>query len=238
LQNPHCIVQIADLPVLMQRIQRTLSQVGILLLLQIVLVLFPSPVLAEPVDSIVAAVNNEVITGSELNFTVALNMQFGGDKRARRTIETETLTGLITRRLLVQEARRLRFVEVTDQEISSESDKVRKRFGSDKGFADFLAAHDVTAQEFNRMLGERLLVERFVAKKVGLFTRVSREEAQAYFNEHASEFKGKRFPDAQKDILAFLTDQKVGQQLDQMVAELRDKADIRMNTAGTPGSTQ
>ena len=193
------------------------------------LVLSFSPVRAEPVDRIAATVNNEVITGSELAYTAALNMQLGNDKRDRRTVEAETLAGLINRRLLVQEARRLRFVEVTEQDISAESDKIRKRFGSDKALADFLANQDMTAQEFNRMLGEQLLVERFVGEKVALFVRVSREEAQAYFDEHPAEFTGKRFPDVQKNIFSFLTDRKVGQQLDQYVTELRNKADIRIN---------
>lgn len=198
-------------------------------LFTLVLVLISSPLRAVPVDRIVAAVNYEVITASELAYTVALNMRLGNDKRDRETIGAETLSGLITRRLLVQEARRLRFVDISDQEISAESDKIRKLFGSDKALADFLAEQDMTGQEFRRMLGEQLLVGRFVEKKVGLFVRVSREEAQAYFDEHADEFAGKRFPDVQKSIIAFLTDRKVGQQLDQYVAELRAKADIRIN---------
>lgn len=208
---------------------KVLHQVISIPLFLFVIMLIPSRAHAEPVDHIVAAVNYEVITESELDYTVALNMRLGADKRDRKTIETETLAGLINRRLLVQEARRLRFVEISDQEISAESDKVRKQFGSDKAVADFLAEQDMTAQEFNRMLGEQLLVERFVEKKVGLFVRVSREEAQDYFDGHPAEFTGKRFPDVQKSIFALLTDRKVGQQLDQYVAELRAKADIRIN---------
>jgi hypothetical protein len=79
------------------------------------------------------------------------------------------------------------------------------------------------------MIAERLLVERFIEKKVGLFVRVSRDEAQSYFDEHAAEFKGRRFQDVQKTITAVLTDQKIGQQLEQYVAELRGKAEIRLN---------
>jgi len=107
-------------------------------------------------------------------------------------------------------------------------EKVAKRFASEKEFSDFLAGLDMTRQELARMLGERLLVERFVEKKVGLFVRVGREEAQTYFNEHAAEFKDKHFPDVQKTITALLTERKLGQQLDQYLAELRGKANIRI----------
>ena len=80
------------------------------------------------------------------------------------------------------------------------------------------------------MLGERLLVERFVEKKVGLFIRVSRDEAQRYFEEHAAEYTNMRFQDLQKTIVALLIDQKIEARLNQYVAELRSKADLRIYT--------
>ena len=185
---------------------------------------------AELVDHIVAAVNNEVITSSELAQTIALNRQLGSaGKGDQPALVTETLNGLITRQLLVQEARRLRFVEISEQEISAEVDKVKARFPSEAAFMDFLKAQDMTEQELARMLGERLLVARFVEKKVGLFVRVSRDDAQSYFDAHPAQFRGKRFQEVQKEITAALTDEKIGQQLDQYVAELRSKADIRIN---------
>jgi parvulin-like peptidyl-prolyl isomerase len=192
------------------------------------ILLFSSAGQAALVDRMVAAVNNEVITASDLAHAVALNMRLGGTYEDRKKLESDTLEGLITRRLLVQEARRLRFVEISDEEISDEYDKLRKQFGSDKAFEDFLAEQDMTEQELRRMLGERLLVERFVERKVGIFIRVSRDEAQHYFEEHAAEYKDKQFTDLQKTIVALLTDRKIEKQLNQYVAELRSKADIRI----------
>ena len=197
--------------------------------LSLCLLVLPSVIHAEPVDHIVAAVNNEVITASDLAHAVALNRVLSGILEDRKALESDTLEGLITRRLLVQEARRLRFVDISDEEIGTERDKLRKRFGSDKAYADFLAEQDISEEELDRMIGERLLVERFVEKKVGLFARVSRDEAQRYFEEHAAEYKNKRFQDYQKTIIALLTDRKMDIQLHQYVAELRSKADIRIN---------
>jgi parvulin-like peptidyl-prolyl isomerase len=196
--------------------------------LSLCILVFAFAVRAELVDRIVATVNHEVITASDLAHAVALNMRLGGTHEDRKTIESDTLEGLITRRLLVQEARRLRFVEVTDEEIKAEFDKIRKQFGSDKAFADFLEGQDMTGPELRRMLGEQLLVERFVEKKVGLFVRVSRDEAESYFEEHAAEYKDKRFQDLQKTIIALLTDRKILKQLNQYVAELRGKAYLRI----------
>jgi hypothetical protein len=189
----------------------------------------PDALPAEQVDRILAAVSHEVITASDLRHAVALNMRLGSNREDRERIESETLEGLITGRLLVQEARRLQFVEISDQDISTEMDALVKRFGSDKALADFLAEQDMTAQKFSLMVFDRLLVERFVEKKVGLLVRVSRDEARSYFDEHAAEFQGRRFQDVQKTILGLLTERKIGQQLEQYVAELRGRADIRLN---------
>ncbi len=186
---------------------------------------------AEPVDHIAAAVNNDIITASELAQAVALNERLGKPATDRKTLESETLEGLITRKLLVQEAHRLRFVEVSDQEINAESENVRKRFGSDAAFQDFLKTQDMTQEELSRMFGEQLLVAKFIEKKVGLFVRVTREEAENYYHAHADQYQDKSFQDVQKDIMSLLMGRKVDQELDRYVEELRSRADIRINPA-------
>ncbi len=190
---------------------------------------YASVLQAEPVDYIVAAVNQEVITRSELRQAVGFNAALAGGARGEKTIQAETLEGLINRRLIIQEARRLKFADVTDQDISAEVDKVRKRFSPDKAFSNFLAGQNMTEEQLGRMLGERLLVERFIEKKIGLFVRVSRDEAQRYYSEHPEAFKGKRFQEVYKAITARLSEQKLDQQLAKYLMELRSKADIRIN---------
>ncbi len=198
-------------------------------LLLLFLLILPPAVQAEVVDHIAAAVNNEVITASELAQVVALNVRIGKPEPDRKKLESETLEGIVNRRLLIQEARRLKFVEVSDQEVAADLDRIKKRFGSPEDFAGFLKTTDLTEDELARMLGEQLLVEKFVEKKIGLFVRVTREDEERFFTDHADRFKGKRFQDVQKNITALLTDRKVGEQLDQYVAELRGKAEIRIN---------
>lgn len=192
----------------------------------LLMLLISSFAAAELLDRIVASVDHTVITLSELNQAVAFNRALGGGDHAR--IREETLEGLVNRELLVQEARRLRFVEVTDQDVSAEIEMLRKRLGSEKAFEAFLAEVSVTREQLAAMLGERLLVERFVEKKIGLFIRVSRDEAQDYFDRNPDRFKGKRFSEVQKAITAGLQEQKLEAQMAKYLAELRSKADIRV----------
>ncbi len=186
---------------------------------------------AELIDRIVAAVNNDVITLSDLRQAVAFNLAVGG-KGDGRQAEKETLEGLINRRLLVQEADRVRVVEVSEQDVAAERERFRTRIGSEDVYRAFLARTGLTEARLDRMLGERLLVERFVQKKIGLFARVSHDEAEKYYAEHAAEFKGKRFPEVQAQIMNVLAGQKAGQQLDQYLADLRARAAIRINALG------
>ena len=188
------------------------------------------PARAELIDRIVAAVNYDVITESDLEQAVRFNAAFSGGSRDEERLWTETRDGLINRQLLLQEAGRLRFVEVSALDISAEDEKLRKRFGSDKEFSDFLAGLGMTRVQLDRMLGERLLVELFVEKKIGIFVRVSRDEAQSYFDNHPSEFQGKRFQDVQRQITARLYEERFTQQMEQYLTELRSKADVRINS--------
>ena len=186
------------------------------------------------VDRMVAAVNNDVITLSELRQAVAFNAAISGKSNGSR-IQMETLQGIINRRLLLQEAYRLKVAEVSEREIAAEVVRLREQLGTEASFQEFLARTGMTEAQLEKLLGERLLVERFVEKKIGLFARVSRDDVQAYFREHPDEFGDKRFAEVQKQITARLTEQKVSQQLEQYVDELRGRAFIRIDLLPAEG---
>jgi SurA-like N-terminal domain len=218
---------LAALKTVKDRVRRSICSIMLLVWTVTLVLALASAGYAELLDRVVASVNNDVITLSELNRAVAFNAALGGV--ADDKLRAETLEGLVNRHLLLQDAYRLKFVEVSDQDRQAELEKLQKRLGSEKAFSDFLARLDMTREELGRMLGRRLLVERFVEKKIGLYVRVSREEAQAYFDAHPVEFKGKGFTEMQKPISALLSEQKLEQQTAQYLADLKSRADIRMN---------
>ena len=92
--------------------QRLIGCIILFLSAGLLLPVFPSAARAELVDRIVASVNNEVITLSELERAVGFNVAFGG--KSEEKLRAETLEGLINRHLLLQEAYRLKVVEVSD----------------------------------------------------------------------------------------------------------------------------
>lgn len=182
---------------------------------------------AELLDRVVASVDQKAITSSELDQAVNFNTALGGSAGA--AVRKETLEGLINRKLIVEEAHRLKFVEISEQDIEAEIEKLKKRLSSDEAFTEFLVRTDLTRDELARLLGERLLVQRFTEKKIGLFIRVGRDEAEEYYRKHAARFGGNRFQEVQKEISSLLFGQKLDEQLVQYIAELRSRADIRVN---------
>jgi len=195
----------------------------------VALLFLPVSAQAERIDHIVAAVNNDVVTSLDLEQAVSINEALSGPAQDRNRIRQETRDGLVNRLLLLQEARRLKFVEVSEQEVRTQSEAFKKRLGSPEAFAAFLSTIRISSQDLERMLGDRLLVERFIEKKIGLYVRIGREEALRYFDSHAAQFKGKRFPEVQKQITSFLVDQELGKQLEKYLTEVRSNASIRIN---------
>ncbi len=187
-----------------------------------------SPSGSEFVDRIIAAVNNDVITYTDLQHALAFNEAVSGPFRDKESALRETLEGLINRRLLVQEAARFGFPWPDEQDVQKEIDAVKNRIGV-QAFADFLKRAVMSEQELRRMLAERLLVEGFLEKRVAVFVRVRREEAEAYFQSHAKQFEGRNFNEVYRSIMSALSEQKKEGQIGRFLAELKAKADIRVN---------
>jgi hypothetical protein len=202
---------------------------GQMLVLFALFLFIPALVRAERIDHIVAAVNNDVITAVDLEQAVSINEALSLPARDRKTLMVETRDGLINRLLLLQEARRLKFVELSEQDVRAQVETFKKRLGSPEAFAAFLSGTGLSNRELERMLSDRLLVERFMEKKIGLYVRVSRDDAQRYYDAHAAQYQGKMFPEVQKQITSLLMDQELGKQVERYLADLRSNASIRIN---------
>ncbi len=206
---------------------RTGGAAGAMLFL--VLFLQAPPVRAVLVDRVVAAVNTEVITWSDLLQAVGFNEAVGGKERGGGQLAPQTLDGLINRKLLHQEARRLRFADVSPEEVAAEVEKFKVKLGSERKYTELLTRLDMTTRELSRMLEERLLVERFIERKIGLIVRVNHDEALAYFEGHREVFPGKRFSEVRKMIETALLTHKINTEVDGYLADLRTRAEIRIN---------
>lgn len=183
---------------------------------------------AELVDRFLAAVNNDVITYSDLMQAMAFNEAVSGPLRDREKAAAETLEGLINRRLLLQEANRFGFPRPDKEEVLAELEAVKKRIGDAGAFSRFLSRSGMSEEQLMSILADRLYVERFLERRISVFVRVGRREAEAYYKAHPDEFSGKQFSEVYRSIIADLTLRKKEKQISKYISELRERAVIHM----------
>jgi peptidyl-prolyl cis-trans isomerase SurA len=139
---------------------------------------------AQVEDGIVAIVNSDIITLSEMKRELApererIQKEYRGDALARRlkTAEYMALTSMIERKLQVQEAK-ARGITVTDQE-AEQAIRQMKQQG---------AAVDETNPADIRRAREQLMLLRVVDRDVRSGVMVAESDMKRYFQEHRDRF--------------------------------------------------
>jgi peptidyl-prolyl cis-trans isomerase SurA len=135
---------------------------------------------AEVVDRIVAQVNDEIITMSELhNMAKTYETQAGVKPKGmeEKKMQREMLEALIDRKLARAEAKR-RGIEMSDKEVNEAMVQFKKRNNvpDDETFAKGLAQAGLSVKEFRQQLVEQMTQERLLVVVVG--TKVSINDAE------------------------------------------------------------
>ncbi len=144
------------------------------------------------VDRIVAVVNDEVITLSELDEAAApLYQRYLA--RTNDPVERENLIQQIRRRvlkqmidekLLAQEAERLE-IKVSDREIDAYIKNLKaQNHLSDEKFQEFLAAQGLTYEEYRKRVAEQIKRIKLVQGHVQERIVVTEEEIKDYYRTH------------------------------------------------------
>jgi peptidyl-prolyl cis-trans isomerase SurA len=134
---------------------------------------------AEVVDRIVAEVNNDIITMSELqHMAKSFEAQAGVKPKGQdeKRMQREMLEALIDRKLAKAEAKR-RGITVSDKEIDAAivQFKQRSNITDDETFAKGLAQAGLSLKEFRQQLADQMTQERLLVVVVG--TKVSINDA-------------------------------------------------------------
>jgi peptidyl-prolyl cis-trans isomerase SurA len=147
---------------------------------------------AEPADSIVAAVGDELILSSELNQAVTFLQLSQPDTMRSDSALAEMALGRLIDDLVLEEQARRETVEVEPSEVAAEVDAniaaVKERFGDEERFKEALAAEGYTERVLRQRYEEdarRKLLARKLMEKEGLTQiYVSPSEAERFYNEN------------------------------------------------------
>ena len=160
--------------------------------------LFPGWGRAELVDKVVAVVNDEIITLSEVEEEAArayqsLAREYSGQGLADSLAELkeEILDSMIDRRLISQKARQTN-TTVTEEEVTTAYENTRSRFDLDPAlFREKLAASGLTEELYRKQLKDQILQSKLVNFDVRAKVVITEGMLKDYFNEHYAANKEK-----------------------------------------------
>ncbi|MBU4234462.1 MAG: SurA N-terminal domain-containing protein [Desulfobacterales bacterium] len=142
---------------------------------------------AEVVDRIVAEVNNDIITLSELqNMAKTVETQAGVKPKGleEKKMQREMLEALIDRKLAKAEAKR-RGIVVADKEVNEAMARFKQQnnISDDETFAKGLAQAGLSLKEFKQQLADQMTQERLLVVVVGTKVSVSDTEVRRLYDQ-------------------------------------------------------
>jgi hypothetical protein len=151
------------------------------------------PAEGQVIDRVVAVIEGQVLTQSELEFEARVALiQQGGVRAATAPLDEEALrVGLelvIGERLQVLSADRLEAFTAEQTEVEKSLAAFRKGFESEEAFQAFLSRFGVDMKQLTEVLKRRVRAQRILDSRVRLRAQVGEAELQRYLEQHASEY--------------------------------------------------
>lgn len=142
-------------------------------------------------DRVIAVVNKEVITWSELyramEFEYGKKLNTMGDAEKREFLnqnEQAYLNKMIEMTLQVQEAERLG-ISVEEQEIGAAIDSIKKKYSMDENtFRSALKSEGFSLEDYKKRLGEQILIGKLVSRQVKEKILVTDQEIKNFINDN------------------------------------------------------
>ncbi len=148
------------------------------------------------IDKVVAVINNEVITQSELEEyredpTNLLRDCFSGVSRERllNKLTRDILNKMIEKKLQLQVARQMNIaINKTEVDAALDDIKVKNAFPDDETFKRALASENMTLEQYKKELTEQLMIMRLVTKEVRSNVVISEEEIKRHYKEKKKDY--------------------------------------------------
>ena len=157
-----------------------------------------NPLAAEIIDRIVAIVNNDIITLSELNKSTQSyrqNIEASQNSGARKKeliaqLESDMLGQLVENVLTAQEAQKYG-IEVQDRDIDNAVENFKKANNlDDERLKNGLAAEGLTMEDYRKKMSDQIRQSMLINRAVRSKIIITDEDVSAYYNDHKDQFTG------------------------------------------------
>ncbi|MDI9569642.1 MAG: peptidyl-prolyl cis-trans isomerase [Pseudomonadota bacterium] len=156
------------------------------------------PAVGEVVDRIVAIVNDDVITLSELNesfdpYLKKIEAAMTGQERERMIAEGKAtiLKRMIDSKLIEQEAKRSGLVVKDDEVMGFIKDLLKNRNMQMSNLIESLNKEGLTFEGYKQELREQMMRQRLIRKEIRSKIVIADEEIGDYYRRHRDEYEGK-----------------------------------------------
>lgn len=186
----------------------------------------------DPLDRILAIVDEDPILDSDLDRVLALGLSQGDPGAGGEAQRRQVLDRLIEERLRFHEIDRFGFSEISLDEVDRGYEAIRSRFSSSDEFEARLAAVELDPEGLRQLVARQIMVLTYVEERLGSRVFVSLDEIRAYYNdvlEPEMKARGEAVPplaEVREQIRSVLKQQRLNEEIERWTDELRLEADI------------
>ena len=200
----------------------------------------------EPLDRVVAIVNNDLVLESDVNEEMRLDQWQPFQGVPGETARERAITRLVDRSLILQQEKIQPQAAISDAEVNAELMELRKQIPActrykcttAEGWHKFLADNGFTEAEIVEHWRVRMSVLRFIEMRFRAGQRISQGEVKDYYEKtmlpvYAREkVKPPALDSIQQRIEEVLLQQKVSSLLDEWLKALRAQGTVRVLKPG------
>lgn len=158
------------------------------------ILLMSIPIYAVVIDKIVATVNGESVTLSELERILQpvykqYEQVYQGEEleNIKRRARRELLQQLIENKLILQKAKK-EGISITEAAMEEELADIRDKFGSMDEFQKALEKEGLTLEQYKKDLTEQITIKAMIEREVVPKAKVSPREIEEYYSKYKDEF--------------------------------------------------
>jgi len=153
---------------------------------------------AEIVDRVVAVVNDEVITLTELNSSLkpykekiqTLGYPPEKEQKLLFKVRKDLLDRLVDQKIEDQEIKRAK-VEISEEQIDQTIERIKEtNYLTDEQLREALAKDGLSMEEYRQKIKNQILRTRLVNLKVKSKIVITKEDIKAYYEKHIKEYGG------------------------------------------------
>jgi hypothetical protein len=186
----------------------------------------------EPVDRILAVVDDDPILASEISQIISLDIVDREPGEDDETYHRRVLDLLIEEKLRFHEVDRFGFAEVPIEAVEDELAKLRDGLGGEAALEKRLVEADLSIQDLRQILARQVMVLIYVEERLGARVFVGLDDIQQYYDDILVPDLMKRgepvppIQEVREAIRTLLREQRKNQEFESWTVELRAEADI------------